>query len=208
MYPFWIETNNALRLAIVPRPRGGEWLEDDLHAVRRAGVDVIVSMLTLEEAAELGLAREADACAIAGLAFKRFAIPDRQVPSSDAPLTVFLAEIRGELHKGNSIAVHCRASIGRSSLFFGCSSVLRRVYSGGRLHANFAGARIAGAGYARAGAVGGRVRFDLRSGMSRALDRQSPTPTHQSPGGSFRRMHYIWAVHAATDSRSAAVSRS
>ena len=116
MQPYWIETNNAFRLAIVPRPRGGDWLEDDVQAMKRAGVDVVVSRLTPEEVAELGLAREAGACAEAGVAFKSFAIPDRQVPSSTGALAAFLDELRLELHKGNSVAVHCRASIGRSSL--------------------------------------------------------------------------------------------
>jgi hypothetical protein len=54
MKPFWVETGNQLRLAIVPRPRGGDWLEDELDQMKRAGVDVLVSMLQVDEAAELG----------------------------------------------------------------------------------------------------------------------------------------------------------
>lgn len=30
MKPYWVETGNQLRLAIVPRPRVGDWLEDEL----------------------------------------------------------------------------------------------------------------------------------------------------------------------------------
>ena len=54
MNPFWIKIE-GVRLAIAPRPRGGDWLEDDVRLLQRAGVDVIVSALTPVEAEELGL---------------------------------------------------------------------------------------------------------------------------------------------------------
>jgi hypothetical protein len=57
MKPFWMETGNELRLAIVPRPRGGDWLDDDIRLMK-AGVDVLVSMLPATEAPDLGLADE------------------------------------------------------------------------------------------------------------------------------------------------------
>jgi hypothetical protein len=53
--PYWIETGSALRLAIAPRPRGGDWLEDDLRALKRDNVDVLISLLTPEENQELVL---------------------------------------------------------------------------------------------------------------------------------------------------------
>ena len=59
MRPFWVEIEGARRVAIVPRPRGGDWLEDDLKAIKEAGVDVLVSMLTPPEQGELGLDEEA-----------------------------------------------------------------------------------------------------------------------------------------------------
>jgi hypothetical protein len=37
MKPFWIEAG-SLRLAIVPRPRGDDWLEDELRSMRKAGI--------------------------------------------------------------------------------------------------------------------------------------------------------------------------
>jgi hypothetical protein len=51
MKPFWIETGNKLRLAIVPRPRGGDWLNHEMSLMKEAGVDVLVSMLPADEAA-------------------------------------------------------------------------------------------------------------------------------------------------------------
>jgi protein-tyrosine phosphatase len=116
MNPFWIETGNQLRLAIVPRPRGGDWLEDDIGHMKRAGVDVLVSMLEAGEAAELGLQAEATLCEAAGIAFRSFPIPDRETPSSTTLFFQFVEDMRAEVHVGRSVAVHCRASIGRSSL--------------------------------------------------------------------------------------------
>jgi hypothetical protein len=88
MRPFWVETGNQLRFAIVPRPRGGHWLEDELDQMKRAGVDVLVSMLQLDEAAELGLSSEAELCEAGGIVFRSFPIPDRETPPSTASFSV------------------------------------------------------------------------------------------------------------------------
>jgi protein-tyrosine phosphatase len=116
MSPFWVETGNQLRLAIVPRPRGGDWLVGEADQMKRAGVDVLVSLLPVEEASELGLSAEAAACHAAGILFYSFPIPDRETPSSTALFSEFIERLRQEAYVGRSIAVHCRASIGRSSL--------------------------------------------------------------------------------------------
>ena len=116
MTPFWIETGTAMRLAIVPRPRGNDWLEDEVTQMKRAGVDVLVSMLQPDEATELGLSTEAKLCAAGGIQFRSFPIPDRETPPSTEAFAKFVQELRVEVHAGRSVAVHCRASIGRSSL--------------------------------------------------------------------------------------------
>jgi hypothetical protein len=74
MNPFWVDTANKLRVAIVPRPRGGDWLEDD----------VLVSMLQADEAAELGLSAEVELCEAGGIIFRSFPIPDRETPHATA----------------------------------------------------------------------------------------------------------------------------
>ena len=116
MNPFWVETGTETRLAIVPRPRGGDWLEDEVSQMKRAGVDVLVSMLEPDEAAELGLSQEAQLCEAGGILFRSVPIPDRETPPSTASFAKFIEELRSDLHAGRSVAVHCRASIGRSSL--------------------------------------------------------------------------------------------
>ena len=46
------------RIAIAARPRGNDWLCDEVSAFSREGIDTLVSMLTDEEAEELGLEQE------------------------------------------------------------------------------------------------------------------------------------------------------
>ena len=55
------------RVAIVARPRGGDWLCDELSALSSEGIDVLVSMLTDEESTELGLERESADCEAAAI---------------------------------------------------------------------------------------------------------------------------------------------
>src|SRR5205823_15134454 len=70
------------RLAIVPRPRGGDWLEDEVGAWSQAGLDVVVSLLTQDEVVDLDLAQEAELSRAKGIKFVAFPIPDRSVPLS------------------------------------------------------------------------------------------------------------------------------
>jgi len=116
MSPFWVDTENQLRIAIVPRPRGGDWLDDDIAHLKRDGVDVLVSMLQPEEADDLGLSAERASCEAAGIVFESFPIPDRETPAATAAFSEFVEKLRSNLRAGRSVAVHCRASIGRSSL--------------------------------------------------------------------------------------------
>ncbi len=120
MTPFWVNIDGARRVAIVPRPRGGDWLEDELRAIRQANVNVLVSMLTSEERTELGLQREAALSSKIGLDFRSFPICDRETPTSVVEMRRFVTQLRREMDEGKTVATHCRASIGRSSLVLAC----------------------------------------------------------------------------------------
>lgn len=115
MNPFWMKLE-GVRLAIAPRPRGHDWLTDDLSLLRRAGVDVLVSALTFEESKELGLLEEERCCSEGDLGFVSFPIEDRSVPVSCDEFVRLLESVTGYLQKGKAVAVHCRAGIGRSSI--------------------------------------------------------------------------------------------
>jgi hypothetical protein len=66
MFPrvYWIHAPKAGRLAIMPRPRAGDWLEDEIASWKEAGIDTVVSLLEREEIAELGLDRKPNCVAL------------------------------------------------------------------------------------------------------------------------------------------------
>src|SRR5271169_6838477 len=79
---YWIPGLDAGRIAIMPRPRGGDWLEDEVRSWRSAGVDVVLSLLSGDEIADLELAEEANWCRACDIEYLSFPIVDRSVPSS------------------------------------------------------------------------------------------------------------------------------
>jgi protein-tyrosine phosphatase len=113
---YWVPGPWPGRLAIAPRPRGGDWLADDLAAWRRAGVGVVVSLLTPDEVADLDLADEDRLGRAAGMDVVSFPITDRGVPPSTAAAAGLFATLAGALAAGTSVLVHCRQGIGRSAV--------------------------------------------------------------------------------------------
>ena len=113
---YWIEGPWPGRLAIVPRPRGGDWLEEEVRSWREAGLDVMVSLLTYDEDAELELRQEEILCRARGIQFHAYPIQDRGVPASRQATTGLVQKLEKALEAGQSVAVHCRQGIGRSSL--------------------------------------------------------------------------------------------
>ena len=114
--PFWVPGPWPGRLGITPRPRGGDWLEDEVRAWHRAGVDTVLSLLTPDEVTDLGLAAERDLCLAAGIRFESFPIPDRGVPLRAGAFAGLVAGVAGDLGNGKTVLVHCRQGIGRAAL--------------------------------------------------------------------------------------------
>lgn len=113
---FWISGPWRGSLAVVARPRGGDWLEDEASGWRRAGLDVLISLPESDEAAQLQLTDEQDVAESKGIAFISFPIPDRGVPASVASTLSLLRRISKFLDEGKNVAVHCRQGVGRSGL--------------------------------------------------------------------------------------------
>jgi protein-tyrosine phosphatase len=99
----------------MPRPRGGDWLDDEMLALRRTGVDVLVCLLTQDERDELDLGDEPAAALRAGLDFHALPIIDCGIPDP-ARFRALLDALAARLDQGRHVVVHCRAGIGRSSL--------------------------------------------------------------------------------------------
>src|SRR5262245_53178012 len=98
------------------RPAGGEWLGDEIQALRASGVDVLVSLLTWVEQVELELLDEEAWCQWHGLRYISFPIEDRGVPTSHRQTLELLEQLRSLLAAGQQVVIHCRQGVGRSSL--------------------------------------------------------------------------------------------
>jgi protein-tyrosine phosphatase len=108
------------------KPRGDDWLDDELRALRHTGVEVLVCALADAELRELGLAGEAVAAQRAGLEFVAIPIRDRSVPDL-ATVLPQLHELVGRLSAGRHVVIHCRFGIGRASLLAASLLVLEGV---------------------------------------------------------------------------------
>jgi protein tyrosine phosphatase (PTP) superfamily phosphohydrolase (DUF442 family) len=116
---FWVPVPGRGKIGILPRPRGADWLEDEIAAWREAGVDMVVSLLEPEEEAQLALEGEAAAAGARGIDFRSFPIPDRGVPASRESVAQLADEVIEALDSGRNVAVHCRQGIGRSGMIVG-----------------------------------------------------------------------------------------
>lgn len=113
---YWIANVPNGRLAIVGRPRSGDWLDDEICEWQAAGLADIVSLLEDHEVRELDLEEEGDITRQLGMSFERFPVPDRGVPTSIATARGLWGRLAAKVRDGSSVGIHCRASIGRAGL--------------------------------------------------------------------------------------------
>jgi protein-tyrosine phosphatase len=113
----------AGRLAIMARPRAEDWLDDEIAGWKLARLDLIVCLLEPDEVVELSLQREVMPCEARGIAFMSFPIPNRGVPRSMRGGAALGEIVASGVAGGRSIAVHCRAGIGRSSVIAACALI-------------------------------------------------------------------------------------
>jgi protein-tyrosine phosphatase len=113
---YWIPGEFPGSIAIMPRPRGSDWLEDEVISLAAAGVQVLVSLLEPDEVRQLELEAEENLCRQNQLEFISFPIPDRGVPESQREVARLVDRLVGKLQGGRNVALHCRQGIGRSSL--------------------------------------------------------------------------------------------
>jgi protein-tyrosine phosphatase len=116
----WVQGPWPGKLAVAARPRGDDWLGDEIEGWRKAGVDMVLSLLTAEEERDLGLRAEADQVQTRGMKFLSLPIPDRDTPASESELTSVLEQMDAALSAGKNVIVHCRQGIGRSGLVASC----------------------------------------------------------------------------------------
>ena len=122
---YWIAGPWLGKLAIAARPRGGDWLQDEMRSWQSAGVNIVLSLLTPDEEQELDLTAESGVAERAGLTFLPLPIPDRQVPASPSQVALVLEELDAQLGSGKNAVIHCRQGVGRSGMMAACLLVMR-----------------------------------------------------------------------------------
>jgi protein-tyrosine phosphatase len=120
---FWISGNAPVSLAIILCPPGGRGLREELLLVKRNGIETLVSLLGKDEAHLLGLSEEGRLAQEAGMQFFNFPILDGHIPQSTALFRRFIAGLADRLRAGESIGIHCRASIGRATITAACALI-------------------------------------------------------------------------------------
>jgi protein-tyrosine phosphatase len=114
---YWIDGPWPGKLGIAARPRGGDWLGDDLRRWKSDGAQTIVSLLEDTEESDLDLSCEEQEAEDNGLRVISCPIPDRGIPASEKQILSAVHAADDELSRGCSVVVHCRQGIGRSALF-------------------------------------------------------------------------------------------
>jgi len=125
---YWIENYKNGRLGLMPRPRGGDWLEDEIASLKEAAVDVLVSLLEANEISELELEKESHYSEKIGIDFIHFPIADRSTPDSTQAAKNLIDRLWNLLQEGKSIVIHCRQGIGRASMI-AASIMVQEEYS-------------------------------------------------------------------------------
>jgi protein-tyrosine phosphatase len=121
---YWISDVRSGRLGIMPRPRGGDWREDETLSLKTALVDAVVSLLENEEIMELDIVQEQALCEAHGISYLSFPITDRDVPLSKSDTREFVGGLANLLKEEKSVVIHCRQGVGRSALIAACVLIL------------------------------------------------------------------------------------
>ncbi|MCC7364824.1 MAG: ADP-ribosylglycohydrolase family protein [Dehalococcoidia bacterium] len=98
----------------------GAWERDlaaDLHRLRdHYGCRHLVSLITPDERADLGIAGLARAADEAGIGFHHFPVVDQGVPADRAAFGELVSEIVGFAAAGEEVVIHCAGGLGRSGV--------------------------------------------------------------------------------------------
>jgi protein-tyrosine phosphatase len=116
----WITAPIPGRLAVMPRPRAGQMLEDEIAGWTREGIHFVVSLLEPQENLKLDLSKEAFLCQRFSLGFISYPFPDRGVPPSVPETPALVQSLKAHLQNRKAVAIHCTNGIGRSAVIAAC----------------------------------------------------------------------------------------
>ena len=89
----------------MPRPRGGDWLEDEIRSLKMSHVDAVVSLLETEEITELEITEEKSLCEANDISYLSFPIKDRNIPFSKRDTLDFARMLAHLLQGGRSVVI-------------------------------------------------------------------------------------------------------
>lgn len=103
-------------LGIMARPRGNDWLEDEIKGLANRGIDCLVCLLEYHEIIELGLEKERKYAEENNIDFIHFPIEDVNTPKNENDYLKLIEQLFHILNTDKKIVIHCRMGIGRSSV--------------------------------------------------------------------------------------------
>lgn len=113
---YWIKDNILNKqLGIMARPRGNDWLEDEIKWLNVRKVDTLVSLLEKSEEWALGLDKEQEYCSSYGIDFISFPIKDVTTPKNEQAFLKLVDQLAKQIQQNKKVVIHCRMGIGRSS---------------------------------------------------------------------------------------------
>lgn len=115
---YWINEDKIgeKKIGTMARPRGNDWLEDEIKGLKSRETDYLVSLLEQSEAWELGLQDEKKLCSKWGIEFINFPIKDIHTPKNEGEFIRLTGELASYVNNGKKVVIHCRMGIGRSSI--------------------------------------------------------------------------------------------
>lgn len=102
-------------ISIIRKPYP-ETLSRDITYIKDQGVTAVLSLLTDREIGQLDLVKEGDICRSMQIEFIHYPIIDREVPVDFKQTLAFIETLYKKISQGLHVAMHCRASIGRSGM--------------------------------------------------------------------------------------------
>ncbi len=103
-------------LGIMARPRGNDWLSDEIKGLKLRDVNCLVSLLENSESYALGLSKEKEECINLGIEFISYQIEDVTVPTDESSFVDLVKQLSKKVLASEKVVIHCRMGIGRSSL--------------------------------------------------------------------------------------------